>query len=351
MKLKMILGLLILIFGMQLNVLVGQENSNYHAWWDDRHAGNEYESKTKDIMPLIKVEGNKFVDLQGNIMLFKGVSISDPDKIENQGQWNKEYFETINEWGIELIRIPVHPVAWRERTPEKYLELIDQSVEWCTDLGIYIIIDWHSIGNLKSELFQDPMYATTYSETSMFWRTISKRYSGHNTIAFYELFNEPSLFRGQLGSISWSEWKDMMEELIDLVRAFDKQTIPLVAGFDWAYDLTPLRLEPIGREGIGYVTHPYPNKCSQPWEPQWDQAFGFATDKYPVIATEIGFVMGDSGLKANGDYGNRILKYLNNRGISWLWWVFDPQWHPNMIESWDTFKPTEYGQFCKDSYK
>ena len=59
------------------------------------------------------------------------------------------------------MRIPVHPVAWRGRTPAKYLQLLDQAVQWCTDLHMYVIIDWHSIGNLKMELFQDPMYDTT----------------------------------------------------------------------------------------------------------------------------------------------------------------------------------------------
>jgi hypothetical protein len=47
-----------------------------------------------------------------------------------------------------------------ERGAAKYLQLLDQAADWCTDLGMYII-DWHSIGNLKVELFQDPMYNTT----------------------------------------------------------------------------------------------------------------------------------------------------------------------------------------------
>jgi len=106
-----------------------------------------------------------------------------------------------------LVRIPVHPVAWRERTPAKYLQLLDQAVEWCTDLGMYIIIDWHSIGNLKMELFQDPMYNTTQKETFEFWQAISRHFSGNNTVAFYELFNEPTTYRGQLGNISWADWK------------------------------------------------------------------------------------------------------------------------------------------------
>jgi len=61
-----------------------------------------------------------------------------------------------------------------------------------------------------------------------------------------------------------------------------------VAGFDWAYDLTPLILSPIAAEGIGYTTHPYSNKRPQPWEPKWEEDFGFATAKYPIIATEFG---------------------------------------------------------------
>ncbi len=36
--------------------------------------------------------------------------------------------------------------------------------------------------------------------------------------------------------------------MIHLIRSFDTETIPLVAGFDWAYDLTPLREEPINAD-------------------------------------------------------------------------------------------------------
>lgn len=120
-----------------------------------------------------------------------------------------------------IVRIPVHPVAWRERTPEKYLELLDQAVEWCTDLGMYIMIDWHSIGNLGMELFQDPMYNTSKQETYQFWRTIVRHFAGNNTVAFYEIFNEPTIYRGQLGSLSWTEWKTINENVINLIRSFD----------------------------------------------------------------------------------------------------------------------------------
>jgi hypothetical protein len=222
------------------NLLVAGAQTPNHAWWNDPPPPQPKKNPKAKSLPLIHVYKNKFVNAKGDTILFRGLSISDPDKIERQGHWNKHHFEKVKELGTMLVRIPVHPIAWRERTPVKYFQLLDSAVEWCTDLGMYIIIDWHSIGNLKMELFQDPMYNTSQKETYEFWRTVAKHFSGNNTIAFYELFNEPTTYQGQLGNISWNDWKKMMEDIIHLIRAYDAETIELVAGFDWAYDLTPL---------------------------------------------------------------------------------------------------------------
>jgi endoglucanase len=316
-----------------------------HEWWKDSHPGTPLKSADAAKLPLITVRGNKFVDPQGNAVLFRGLSISDPDKIEHQGHWNKQLFVNVQQTGARLIRIPVHPIAWRERTPEKYLALLDQAVEWCTELGMYIDIDWHSIGNLNAELFQDPMYQTSPGETNNFWRTIARHYAGIHTVVFYELFNEPTSYSNQLGRVSWDEWKHTNEDLIALVRAYDAEKIPLVAGLDWAYDLTPLHDEPIAAEGIGYVTHPYPHKRNKPWEPKWEEDFGFAASRYPIVATEIGFWTGPGASEDSAEYGPAIIKYLEGRGISWLAWVYDPEWEPSMIASWDTYAPTECGKF------
>jgi len=300
-------------------------------------------------LSLIKVKGNRFVNSEGDTLLFHGLAFADPDKVEAEGHWNKEFFQKMKDLGANLIRIPVHSVAWRNRIPNKYLELLDQAVNWCTELGLYVIIDWHSIGNLKMGLFQDPYYITSLTETFSFWRTIAQHFAGNNTIAFYELYNEPTLYNGQLGSMTWDEWKEINEKMIKLIRAFDEETIPLVAGLDWAYDLTPLRYDPVNAEGIGYVSHPYGHKRTPPWEDKWYEDFGFASDKYPVFATEFGFVLGDLSMEANRDYGVRIIKFLEDRGISWAWWIFDPDWYPNMLKSWDDSTLTDNGKFFQEA--
>jgi endoglucanase len=342
----------VLLVGMALlctsSAGVAQEKKP-HRWWNESYPSEALKSPNAKRLPLISVRGNKFVSPDGTTILFRGLAISDPDKIESQGHWNRAHFEKVRQTGARVVRIPVHPVAWRERSPKAYLALLDQAVEWCTDLGMYIDLDWHSIGNLKSGLYQDPMYETTMSETFGFWRTISKHYAGNNTVAFYELFNEPTTYNNQLGPMSWDEWKKINEDLIAVIRAFDEEKIPLVAGFDWAYDLTPLRISPIRAEGIGYVTHPYPFKRTKPWEPKWDEDFGFAAERYPVVATEFGFWTGGGADPKIADYGPTIIKYLESRGISWFAWVYDPEWEPSLISSWDTYAPTESGKFFNDA--
>jgi hypothetical protein len=319
------------------------------GWWQGGHRHVPAPNPKAKLLPLIAVDGNHFVNPAGETVLFRGVSIADPDKLDGEGRWNRELFAAVKDLGATLVRLPVHPVAWRGRTPDGYLKLLDQAVDWCTDLGLYVIIDWHSIGNLETGMFQAPMYETSLPETLAFWRTIAGHFKGNTTVAFYELFNEPTDFRGGLGEISWDRWREINEQMIRVIRAQDRETIPLVAGFDWAYDLNPLHYQPVRAEGIGYVAHPYANKRPQPWEPRWEENFAFAAAKYPVIATEIGFSLKAGEVVDDRHYGNRITRFLEGHGISWLAWVFDPEWGPPMLKSFDGFTLTGSGEFFKEA--
>ena len=107
---------------------------------------------------------------------------------------------------------------------------------------------------------------------------------------------------------------------------------------------------PVQAEGIGYITHPYPWKRSRPWEPKWEENFGFAAARYPIVASEIGF---DNEQKdpAHAGYGEAIVDYLESKGVSWIAWVFDPEWHPQLIQSWETYAPTASGAFFSGAMK
>lgn len=216
---------------------------------------------------------------------------------------------------------------------------------------MYVIMDWHSIGNLVTEKFTSPMYNTTKQETFKFWRTVAQRYKDEPAVAFYELFNEPTVTAQGTEGATWPQWKQLQEQIIDTIRTYNPKAVCLCAGFNWAYELTPIKSEPIERENIAYVSHPYPQKCEQPWADKWERDFGFASDKYPVICTEMGFCLADEPgahvpVKSTGIYGKEITEYFERKGISFTVWCFDTSWAPMLISDWN-FTPTTQGRFFK----
>lgn len=317
-------------------------------WWNEQWIPQYEASPDAQEMDFISVEGNRFVNEKGETVIFKGLSISDPDKITKDGYWNKAHFEVIKSWGANLVRIPVHPVAINQRGFKNYLKLLDEAVDWCSELGMYVVIDWHSIGNLHMEVFQSDMYETSKRETYYFWKTISRHYSDIPTVAFYEVFNEPTVYNGTLGKCSWEEWKEIVENIIDIIYAHDKKVIPLVAGFNWAYDLRDMHFNPIQRQGVAYVSHPYPGKCKPPREKHWEEHFGFLADRFPIVITEFGYQFeGDENLIEDGTYREAIINYMDKKGISWCAWVFDPKWDPQMIKNYD-YEATHSGAFFRE---
>lgn len=338
-----------------------KENEN---WWSIPYPTRfDVTSLTKAQEP-IRVEGNQFVTPQGKTFVFKGVNIADPDKLARQNQWQESLFKEVKSWGANTVRLPIHPMGWEGHGAEQYFLWIDQAIDWANKNDLYLILDWHSIGNLQAGLFQHPMYDTSWQKTQRFWQKIAFRYQGVPTIAVYELFNEPTnkyLGNGEnsLGVVQWSEWKTMMESLIDLIRGYDADVIPLVTGFNWAYSLEPIRTAPFNRKNIAYAVHPYPQKAkpSNPTRKEffklWEQHWGFIAAKAPIIATEIGWANKDEHgahvptINNDHTYGPNIVDFLAAKGASWTVWAFDPDWAPTMIKNWK-FEPTEQGAFFKD---
>lgn len=306
----------------------------------------------------VSVKGNQFVTAEGRPIVFRGLAASDADKLERNDQWNKGYFEQAKAWGANVIRLPIHPAAWRIRGKEGYAKLLDQGVAWAKDTGLYVVIDWHSIGNLQarrflpgsSELYPVKLYDTTKEETLEFWRFMARRYAGNNTVACFELFNEPAT-GGNLGECSWADWKEFMETVIAAIRAEGGTAVPLVAGFNYGYDLTPVAQSPINADGVGYVAHPYPMKRQKPWPEKWTKDWGFVAEKYPVFASELGFCYADDKgahipVISDETYVDAIASYCAERGISYTVWCFDPHWSPTLIKDW-TFAPTKQGDLFK----
>lgn len=301
----------------------------------------------------LRVEKNKIVNEKGEVVVLRGVALIDPVALMGENEWNENHFEQMAKWKVELARIPVTPINWQKKGKEFYIKAIEQAVKWAKPRGIYLIIDWHSIGNLKDNKYQLPIYNTTLDETLDFWKTIAKHFNGEPTIAFYEIFNEPTTFFGKLGKMTWEEWCQIVEKIVNEIREYDKTTIPLVAGLRWAYDLSKAKERPFNLKGIAYSVHPYPQKEKDDKngtkEEKWEKTWGFIADKYPMVATEFGFMAKDdpgSHIPCIDDetYGKRIINYFSKKGISWTVWSFHWAWHPALLNRDYTPKKGE-GEF------
>src|SRR5690606_36890279 len=93
-------------------------------------------------------------------------------------------------------------------------------------------------------------------------------------------------------------------------------------------------------------------KRPEPWGPAWERDFGRIAADYPVLVTEFGFMSADgpgAHIPVIGDerYGEAIVSFMADRGISWTVWVFDPEWSPQMFTGWD-YEPTAQGRFFRD---
>ena len=84
-----------------------QIKPNYYDWANTPDVNRPVNNPNAKKMSLIRVLGNRFVNAHGDTILFRGLAIADPDKLEQQGRWNRDLFVRVKEFGAMIVRIPV----------------------------------------------------------------------------------------------------------------------------------------------------------------------------------------------------------------------------------------------------
>ena len=309
------------------------------------------DSDSGPYMGRLQVQGNGFVDSTGNTIVLKGLCMGDPLITQySTKQWNEHYFQAAASWGARLLRIPVNPGSYRSIGAESIFARIDSAVTWAKKYTMYLIIDWHGDGNPVEEIDQADWQATSLEEMKTFWSKAAERYKNEYCVAFYEIFNEIHQWDD---GITWHEWRVMADEIIDTIYAHNDKAIPVVGGLNYCYNLTEALSDPLTHTGYAFSVHPYPGRAKAPYEVKWDRDFGFCAASHPMIFTEFGFDPNDTVspgvFKADTVYGNAILNYADNLGISWTAWVFysGDSWPMPLFSDWETMTPTMSGDLIK----
>ncbi len=287
----------------------------------------------------LHASGPQIVNASGSVVSLRGLMPPDPEKLDSNGRFNQEFFAGMQKTGANVLRIPVHAERWIK--DEYYLwRYLHPAVAWAGEMGMYVIIDWHSIGNVVTGAgSQMPDVEQNSMDLALsFWSTTARYFKSAPHVIF-EIFNEPE-------SITAAEWKAGAEKLIGAIRDQGTEQLVIVGGIEFSKDLSWVLESPVSEANLAYAAHIYPAHSSL----QWDRWFGQVAEKYPVISTEWGFA--DSSVQGIpsylvGDlesYGEPFLSYLAERGMGWVACWYDGEWLPPMFEK-DQPQLTDYGMF------
>ena len=158
----------------------------------------------------LKVKGTKIVNSSGKTVILKGVSTHGINWFPQYV--NKSAFKTLrDQWGVNCIRLAMYTEEYNGYcsggNQSELKKIIDNGVKYATELGMYVIIDWHilSDGNPKKN----------QKQAVAFFKEMAKKYKNQKNI-FYEICNEPN------GNTSWKTFISYSTAVIKAIRAYDK---------------------------------------------------------------------------------------------------------------------------------
>lgn len=196
----------------------------------------------------LSVKGTDIVDESGSKYQLKGVSTHGitwfPDYV------NKDAFQSIrDDWDANLVRLAMYTDTGDSNgycsggDKDSIRGLVDAGVTAATELGMYVIIDWHILNDNNPNSHID--------DAKEFFDDVSAKYSSnHNVI--YEICNEPN------GGTSWADIKSYAETIIPVIRKNDKNAIIIVGTPNWSQDVDIVSEDPItGYDNIMYAVHFY----------------------------------------------------------------------------------------------
>ena len=188
---------------------------------------------------------------------------------------------------------------------QQMLSTIEKGIEIATQLGLYVIVDWHMVG---AENPDDKNPLTYLAESKEFFSYMSEKYKDQDNI-IYEIMNEPN------GSTTWADCKKYANEVIPLIRK-NTDAIILVGNPKWTADLNSVMKDPlVGYENIMYTYHFYAADHSN------TSQVVTAYDKgFPVFISEFGFMESSGDGNISETNGNKWKKVLDTRNISYVAW-------------------------------
>ena len=193
----------------------------------------------------LKVKGTNLVDKNGKVVQLRGVSTHGlswfPEYV------NKAGFKTLrDDWNVNCIRLAMYTEEYAGYcsggNQAELKALVKKGVKAATELGMYVIVDWH--------ILNDGNPLTHVNEAKAFFQEMSKEFKKQDNV-IYEICNEPN------GSVTWSDVKKYANKIIPVIRKNDKNAIVLVGSPTWSQDTHEAVKSPLKYQNVMYTLHFY----------------------------------------------------------------------------------------------
>lgn len=251
----------------------------------------------------LQVIGTDLCDSAGNPVQLRGMS-------SHGLQWYGRYAnENVlrwlrDDWNVQVWRAAMYLTQGGYISGKALKFKVIESIEAAEKLGMYVIVDWHVLGDRDPRLYQD--------EAVAFFSEIAEKY-GHLPHVIYEICNEPN---GE--DVTWSgAIKPYAETVIAAIRAHDPDNIIIVGTPTWSRDVDQAALDPLSGSNLMYTLHFYAGSHGRELQ---EKAVEALEAGLPLFVTEWGTTRetGDGGVFEKESV--QWLSFLKKHNISWVNW-------------------------------
>lgn len=254
----------------------------------------------------LSVKDTRLVNSQGKAVVLKGVSTHGINWFPQYV--NKAAFKTLRDnWGVNCIRLAMYTEEYNGYcsggNQAELRKLINNGVKYATELGMYVIIDWH--------ILSDGNPVKNKKQAMSFFKYMAKKYKNQNNI-FYEICNEPN------GGTSWNRIKSYALPVIKTIRKYDKKNIILVGTPTWSQDVDVAADSPIkGYSNIMYTFHFYAATHGDSYRQKVQTAI---QKGLPVFISEFGISESSGNGRIDKNEANKWMQFLKKNKISYVCW-------------------------------
>lgn len=264
----------------------------------------------------------KLVDHNGEIVTLHGYSSHGlswyPQYI------NRDFFKQMSEeWCVDVVRLAMYTAeedgycVGDEANKQKLIDLIDKGVKAATELGLYVIIDWHILSDSCPLMHKD--------EAIKFFDLCASRYHAYGNV-FYEICNEPNV------ESNWANIKAYAEEVIPVIRKYDEYAVILVGTPSWSQFVDEAAADPITIDkNLMYVLHFYADTHRDDLRKRFTDA---SEAGLPLFISEFGCCDASGNGDNNFEQAQIWIDLADKYDVSFVMWNL-----ANRDESSASFKP------------